>query len=84
MNYMNYSYGDFSFIKDEYMREILEEDYQIINSNNLWEELRNNNKNIQLSTGHSGMTYSLSWSEFKYIAKNGWRKYVQNYIKNNY
>jgi len=86
MDYTQYAFGDFSFIKSTYMREMLEEDFNIINNYNLWDALLNSNRatNIPLSNGHSGMTYSMCLSAFINIAKNGWGEYVKAYIEKNY
>lgn len=85
-DYTKYKMGDFSFIKSDYMREMLIEDYGIINKNNSWATLANasGNVNIELSNGHSGVSYSMSLKAFMHIAKNGWSEYVKAYIESNY
>ena len=88
---IQYKMGDFSFIAHELMRKTLQEDYEIINKANLWNALKNHNSNkpfmldpewnIELSNAHSGASHALSLRTFELIAKKGWTKYVDSYIK---
>ena len=91
---LSYAYGDFSFITCNLVRQTMIEDFNIINSKNLWNILKTHDKNrpfmydpnwnnIELSQNHSGASHALSLRSFETIAKSGWDAYVRIYLANN-
>ena len=80
--------GDFGFVKDEKMREILNNDYFIIENLHLWYWFKTtdfvvgNFKPLTFirNNAHTNETFEYSMYEMKKIAKNGWDFYDMFYI----
>ena len=83
--------GDFSFFNDPGFSETLAHDYIIVESNDLWNDLKNRDinkpfifdnsfSNYNWSNNHSGASLAISLRNMQSIAINGWERYVQNCI----
>jgi hypothetical protein len=89
---INYKPGDFSFIKNDFKRQALEHDYQVISRLKAWKVLRYHDhldEFIDDTNGgiwdfiyfymyfyHNKDTAKLSLENLEYISKNGWERYV--------
>ena len=87
---MNPVPGVFSFVKDQYQREILEHDYKVADDNNLWNFFKNHEIEKPFifsrelveygwSEEHSGASWALCMRDLEHIAKYGWESYMGLY-----
>jgi len=89
---VNYKPGDFSFIRNNFMRNAFQHDYQVISRFNAWNFLRYHDhvdEFIDDTNGgiwdliyfymyfyHNKDTAKFSLQNMEYISKNGWEKFV--------
>jgi hypothetical protein len=90
---MTYKFGDFSFIKDKLSRDLIEDMFEMVNSNNKWHlfdidppEGKGfwNDPEINkymCKIGHSGFSYGYTMRQIQLIHKEGWDNYVKYWTK---
>lgn len=91
---MEYTMGDFSFVKDNAFREEFERTYRAVTDLNMWgsigsvKSLRGDPLVSRLlslceerGAGHSGSSWSYFFSHMQKISKLGWDKYVSTFTR---
>jgi hypothetical protein len=91
--------GDFSFINDNMLSDMLTKTYQAVTNTNNWEMVKDykvdpkkgfmfssevflleiSNEIDNLRVGHSGASWGFSMQQIAYIAKYGWKQYIDTY-----
>ena len=94
---MAYLPGDFSFLDDDYRREMLEDAYNAVTVTNSWPLMGNDPGDTGFTysnaayiktinkeikfDGHSGSSYGWTMRQMQWIAQIGWMSYVSEKLK---